>query len=97
MSTFGPAYNEGLDGKRIKKQREVIRDFLLENRNWFTLSELHSLLQYPEASISAQLRHLRKERFGSYTVNKKRRTTGTWEYKLYEPKGIEVCQNSATL
>lgn len=90
LSTFGPAYVEEIDGKRIKKQLEVIRDFLLQNRNWFTLSELHGLLQYPEASISAQLRHLRKERFGSYIVEKQRRLPGTWEYKLFPPKIVET-------
>jgi hypothetical protein len=87
-TTFGPAYDEAKDGKRIKKQHEVIRDFMLGNTNWFTLSELGSLLRYPEASISAQLRHLRKERFGSYLVDKRRRTVGTWEYHIAPPKPI---------
>jgi hypothetical protein len=90
MSTFGPTYDEAKDGRRIKKQHEVIRDFLLNNQNWFTLSELHALLQYPEASISAQLRHLRKVRFGSYIVEKQRRTNGTWEYKLFKPVFVET-------
>ena len=90
MSTFGPAYEEAKDGKRIKKQHEVIRDFMLENTNWFTLAELHSLLQYPEASISAQLRHLRKEKFGSYKVDKRRRTVGTWEYHIEKPKPVDT-------
>ena len=86
METFGPAYVEELDGKRIAKQHEVIRDFMLKNTNWFTLAELHALLQFPEASISAQLRHLRKERFGAYRVEKQRRTVGTWEYRVLMPK-----------
>ncbi len=84
--TFGPAYDEAKDGKRIAKQHEAIRDFMLLYNSWWTLSELSGRLHYPEASISAQLRHLRKERFGSYTVDKKRRTTGTWEYKIQKPK-----------
>jgi hypothetical protein len=90
MKTFGPAYVEELDGKRIARQHEVIRDFMLSNSNWWTLSELHKLLQFPEASISAQLRHLRKERFGSYIIEKRRRTVGTWEYKLFPPKPKEM-------
>ena len=90
MRTFGPAYVEELDGKRIAKQHEVIRDFMLNNTNWFTLAELHALLQYPEASISAQLRHLRKVRFGSYRVEKRRRTVGTWEYTVLPPKIKEL-------
>lgn len=86
MKTFGPAYVKELDGKRIAKQHEVIRDFMLNNTNWFTLAELHALLQFPEASISAQLRHLRKKRFGAYRVEKQRRTVGTWEYRVLMPK-----------
>ncbi len=88
--TFGPAYVEELDGKRIKKQHETIRDFLLENNAWWTLAEISERLNYPEASISAQLRHLRKERFGSYIVEKKRRTQGTWEYRIKQPKIKEM-------
>lgn len=37
----------------------------------------------PEASISAQLRHLRKHRFGGHDVQKRRRNDGAqWEYRL---------------
>ena len=89
-TTYGPAYDESKDGKRIKKQHEVIRDFLLQHRSWFTLAELRGLLQYPEASISAQLRHLRKPKFGSYRVEKQRRHGGTWEYKLFPPVFVET-------
>lgn len=80
-NTYGPAYVKSLDGKRIKKQHEVIRDFMLGN-GWKTLSEIETVLGYPQASISAQLRHLRKDRFGGFTVDKRRRTVGTWEYHV---------------
>jgi hypothetical protein len=82
MSTFGPAYDKKLDGKRIKKQLDCIRDYMLMFNSWWTLSELRDVLNYPESSISAQLRHLRKDRFGGYEVNKRRRSGGTWEYKV---------------
>lgn len=87
MSTHGPAYDEELDGERVATQLEVIRDQMLRwNRAWFTLSELERRLGYPQASISAQLRHLRKKRFGGYTVEKRRRNgAGTWEYRVREP------------
>ena len=41
-----------------------------------------------EASISAQLRNLRKVQFGSYTINKQPRGdrgSGLWEYQLTIP------------
>ena len=40
----------------------------------------------PEASISAQLRHLKKERFGSYRVEKDHKGKGLYEYKLLPPE-----------
>ena len=40
-----------------------------------------------EGSISAQFRHLRKQRFGAYAVEKRRRQPagGTWEYRVTAP------------
>ena len=52
---------------------------------WMTLRELADLTNYGEASISAQLRHLRKPHFGGYVVVKRRRgpsTSGAWEYRV---------------
>lgn len=88
MGTYGPAYEERLDGHRIRKQHEVVRDLMLDGA-WRTLPEIARLTDYPEASISAQLRHLRKERFGAYTVEKRRRDGpghGTWEYRVRPPR-----------
>jgi hypothetical protein len=79
--TYGPAFNEEKDGDRIRKQHEAIRDYMLVNE-WKTLAEIEAALGYPQASISAQLRHLRKKRFGSHYVSKRRRHEGTWEYKV---------------
>ena len=55
-------------------QREVLREVMLsaaECQTWLTLDELAHLTGYPPASISAQLRHLRKERYGSYQLQKR--------------------------
>ena len=88
MSTFGPVYDDGLDGARLRTQREVIRDVMCsaaELDTWLTLREIAGITRYGEASISAQLRHLRKPQFGGYLVAKRRRgvpTRGVWEYRL---------------
>jgi hypothetical protein len=58
---------------------------LAEDSGWMTLRELAELTSYGEASISAQLRHLRKPQFGGYVVDKRRRgfvRLGTWEYRI---------------
>ena len=82
-TTFGPAYDKEIDGERIATQMETIRDYMLNRAGWNTLREISMGTNYPEASVSAQLRHLRKSRFGGFVVPKRRRAgAGTWEYKL---------------
>jgi hypothetical protein len=59
---------------------------------WLTLDELAKLTHYPPASISAQLRHLRKPECGGFVVDKRPREFGramwgeefgtVWEYQL---------------
>ena len=84
--TYGPAFDEALDGKRVRTDIERIRDFMWGN-GWWTLKALETVLDIPQATISADLRHLRKERFGSYQVDKVRRGEGgTWLYILRPPK-----------
>ena len=64
------------DAMRLRSQREVIRDVMLAAADcdtWLTLAELRTLTRYGEASISAQLRHLRKTCNGGYEVIKRRR------------------------
>ena len=80
---------------RIKTQREVLRDVMLSAREceaWLTLSELAAITRYPAASISAQLRHLKKPQFGNFVLEKRMRDKAemhsghvhgvVWEYRL---------------
>jgi hypothetical protein len=82
--TAGPEYRKPLDQERLSDQHATIRDFCLRG-GWHTLGELEDALGYPQASISAQLRHLRKPRFGAYLVEKRRRgegRAGLYEYRV---------------
>ena len=83
-TSYGPAYSPAVDGKRIRRQHEAIRELMLDGA-WRTLKELETLTGYAQGSISAQLRHLRKSRFGSYRVPRRRRAGGTWEYAVAPP------------
>lgn len=85
MSHFnGPAYDPKYDQVRLKKQ--IGRVFIcMRDNKWRTLDEIHKITKDPHASISAQLRHLRKPRFGAHTIEKRSRgdrENGLWEYKL---------------
>jgi hypothetical protein len=78
-----------------RRQRDVLCDVMLSARQcetWLTLEELSRLTHYPPASISAQLRHLRKPEYGGYAVEKRQRAAGRilrgedfgtiWEYQI---------------
>ena len=85
MSIFGPTYDEDVDRERLERQMDRIRTLMLDGQ-WRTLPEIQGETGDPEASISAQLRHLRKPQFDSYIVEKRRRIPkcGLWEYKVTE-------------
>jgi hypothetical protein len=80
----GPVYDRDFDHVRLSGQiRRVFR--LMADGRWRTLAEIASATGDPPASVSAQLRHLRKDRFGAHAVEKRPRgdrTNGLWEYKL---------------
>lgn len=80
----GDTYQHEFDFNRLSGQLKVIKD-LMSDGVWRTLSEIASVTGYHEASISAQLRNLRKERFGGFSVSKQprgNRALGLYEYKL---------------
>ena len=79
----------------LRRQRDVLCDVMLSAgscETWLTLVELARMTRYGEASISAQLRHLRKPQYGAYTLEKRRREVAevicgvergpVWEYRL---------------
>ena len=96
-SSYGPAYGAAYDRARLRTQTEIIRDVMLsaaECATWLTLREIELLTHFPQASISAQLRHLRKPAFGGWVVEKRRRgpaATGLWEYRVLPP-GVAAAQ-----
>jgi hypothetical protein len=84
----GPVYEPKHDQARLTGQIQRIYQAVLAASyldQWLTLGELAERTGDPEASISAQLRHLRKPRFGSHVVDKRRRgaeSSGLWEYRM---------------
>ena len=80
---------------RVRTERDVVRDVMLSANEcgaWLTLAELGAMTRYPETSISAQLRHLKKPQFGNYELEKMPRTRAgvdlddghgvEWEYRV---------------
>jgi hypothetical protein len=79
----GKTYVRALDHSRLTGQKGVVFE-VLSNGAWWTLAELEGETGFPQASISARIRDLRKPEFGGYNVPGRRRTTATWEYKLFD-------------
>jgi hypothetical protein len=79
----GPTYSPGEDDARLTEQIRRVFD-ALNGRGWKTVSEIAAETRDPEPSVSAQLRHLRKARFGLWNVEKRRRPgfVHLWEYRI---------------
>lgn len=77
----GECYQHSLDYTRLSGQ--ILRVYsTMKDGRWRTLDELAAATGDPVASCSAQLRHLRKRRFGSHTVNRRSRSGALFEYQL---------------
>ena len=83
MSFNGDDYVEERDYKRLKTQLEVIKEYM-EGAGFKTLDEIAKDTGYRSASISAQLRNLRKEKFGNRNVSRNHLGNGLYSYKLEE-------------
>jgi hypothetical protein len=75
--TFSPAH----DTARLNDQLKRVMRLMLGG-GWHTLREISDATGDPESSVSARLRDLRKQRFGGWTVERRRRTQGTHEYQV---------------
>jgi len=90
-ATYGTSYDLEIDGPRLATQLECIASLMYSAQQvgqWLSLEEIADATGYTTASISAQLRHMRKREFGSHIVEKRRREAaaggcgGTWEYRV---------------
>lgn len=81
------------DGSDIEPQHDVVRlstqiarvHQLMSDGKWRTLSEISASTGDPQSSVSAQLRNLRKKRFGGYTISKQRsgnKKNGLFKYRM---------------
>jgi hypothetical protein len=87
MSRFdGSDYQPARDDVRLDCQLDRIKACMLDG-NYRTLSQIEAVTGDPAASISAQLRHLRKPRFGSFIVDKQYMGNGLYAYRVTAPTG----------
>jgi len=62
---------------QIKRIFECVKD-----GRWRTLADIARETGDPITSVSAQLRHLRKERFGAHTVERRHDGDGLYSYRV---------------
>jgi hypothetical protein len=76
----GATYVPAVDHARLSGQLARVYE-VMRSGQWLTLDDISNATGDPAASVSAQLRHLRKKRFGANTVEKRRRTATGGEYQ----------------
>ncbi len=54
----------------------------MSDGQWHTLKKISDAIKEPPASVSAQLRHLRKPRFGGHDVQRRYLGDGVYEYRV---------------
>ena len=77
----GADYKPARDDARLTGQILRVWDCMCDSK-WRTLKEISEKTGDPEASISAQLRHLRKPRFGEHTIEREYIRDGIYKYRL---------------
>lgn len=89
----GATFDQQLDLVRLRSQLNDVKLFMVQSGGeWYTLNQLARGLGYPESSISARLRDLRKPKNGGYEIARRRKSGsgpfgGTWEYCLVSKLG----------
>lgn len=82
MSKFnGSDYQPARDDARLTEQQARILEAMGDGAAR-SLSHIATLTGDPEASISAQLRHLRKPKHGSFVVSKTYHGDGLYRYSV---------------
>jgi hypothetical protein len=80
----GATYEAKHDRARLGEQLKRVFE-LMGDGSWRTLNEIAELTGDQAQSISARLRDLRKERFGSHKIERRRRGNpgdGLFEYRI---------------
>lgn len=77
----GGTFNQQRDGARLKAQLDKVRT-AMQDGSWRTLEQIERITGAPQASVSARLRDLRKEKFGGHVVERRYVAHGLFEYRV---------------
>lgn len=83
----GDDYNHKRDCARLSGQILDIYNHM-QKHGWQTLDQIARATDHPHASVSAQLRNLRKDRFGGHTIERRHIENGLYQYRLVEKSRV---------
>jgi hypothetical protein len=76
----GPELTPADQARLTTQQQRLVG--LMSDGQWRTLNQISERTGIPQASASAQLRHLRRRKFGAHTVDRKHLGNGLYSYRL---------------
>lgn len=85
-------YDPALDRCPMTGQIRRLWAFMRDGQ-WRTLHRIALAIGYLESSVSANLRNLRKQKYGGFTVNKRIGKNGFgwwWEYQMEPDRQLEL-------
>ena len=94
MNFDGETYDEELDGERMTTQLELVREIMSDQR-WHRILEVANRVDCSESGAAARIRDLRKEKFGSWEIARRRVAHGKglheyrWTGQVTEPDIIK--------
>lgn len=77
----GVTYEPDRDRDRLRAQLQRVLA-VVKDGEWYTLAELAHDTGDPEASVSARLRDLRKDKFGAHVIEREYVSKGLWKYRM---------------
>lgn len=95
-ATFdGAHYNVELDHERLTKQLNNVEAFMKDYK-WHSVQEVAGSLHIPENSASAQIRNLRKLKYGAFLVDAVRiQPEGLFMYRMRKPNEQRMSDGKA--
>ena len=77
----GRTFVQSRDGERLGAQMAAVLETMRDG-DWWTLTALSAVTGAPEASVSARIRDLKKERFGGHVIEREYVRRGLHRYRL---------------
>ena len=87
---LGATYLESRDRSRLFRQLDAVKALMQSDYDWHTLEEISVVTQAPQASVSARLRDLRRERHGGHTILRQYAGNGLFRYRMAREGNVEA-------